>query len=66
MTTAHPFPGTDQELFRLAEAASHYCTCVANEQACPAHAMLTDEELAKHLVFGARRLPKLLEGEFTT
>lgn len=62
--TAHEFPGTDEELFRLSEAANHNCSCVANELTCSAHRMLTDEELAKRLVNMARQSEKLLLEEF--
>jgi hypothetical protein len=67
--TAHPFPGTDQELFRLAAAAAHNCTCEPSPDGivgptCPAHRMLLDEDLGKHLVNSARQAKKWLQGEF--
>lgn len=64
MMTAHPFPGTNEELFRMAEAAAHHCTCAADQPTCSAHAMLMDETLTKRLVFASRRLERLMEGEF--
>jgi hypothetical protein len=50
-------------------ATAHNCTCEASPDGiagaeCPVHALLADEELTKHLVFGARRAAEMLEGEF--
>lgn len=60
---AHDFPGTQEELFRLAKAAEHNCSCVPNEFTCSSHALLTNDELTKRLVYIARLAEKLLEEE---
>jgi hypothetical protein len=67
--TATHFPGNEDERYRLAMATAHNCTCEASPDGiagpeCPVHALLADEELTKHLVFGARRAAEMLEGEF--
>jgi hypothetical protein len=69
MSAIHPFPGTEDEQYRLAKAVSQNCTCTRSDDGiagpeCPACALLTTDESLKHLVFWRRLRRKVLEQEF--
>lgn len=45
--------GSDADLKRLRAAVARNCECVMAEYTCPAHEMLSDQDVLNHLVFVA-------------
>lgn len=65
---AGSFNATDEERYALQLAVEHWCGCSPDDSAhvtCPAHKILGDAELIKHLLFVRSKLVgEMMAGEF--
>lgn len=66
------WPGTDEQIKRLAAAIDHNCTCEKatiinpNPPRCPAHQMLLDQQSLNRFAFVGRRAQQYWFNEFLT
>ena len=61
--------GTEQELAKLLDSVEHNCACMfaadrSPGAVCAAHAMLADQCVIDHLLFGYRLRALFMRGEF--
>lgn len=58
--------GSDADLVRLQASVGAHCECKPDEPTCPAHQMLTDQNVLDHINFVRRIRAKLRREEWLT